>query len=110
MMRAFALSAATASDATTTNGLGSGSQSKNSRSYLKLILCCFLPNSCQHTEFHPIQTKDIDDDEIVLFNRKYNGYIKQCSKHRVTTTRKLLDSLIQIENFGLVQVIAATNA
>ena len=50
------------------------------------------------------------NDEVVLFNRKYNGYIKQCSKHRVTTTRKLLDSLIQIENFGLVQVIAATNA
>ena len=40
MIRAFAPSAATASDATATSGLGSGlvsdSQSKNRRSYLKL--------------------------------------------------------------------------
>ena len=46
MMRAFAPSAATASDATITSGLGSGlssgSESKNSRSHLKLIVC-FLP-------------------------------------------------------------------
>ena len=62
MMRAFAPSAAT--DATTTSGLGrgsgSGSQSKNSRSYLKLILCCFLLNSCPHTKFHPTRTKNIE--------------------------------------------------
>ena len=42
MMMAFAPSAAIASDATTKSGLGSGLssgiQSKNSRSYLKLIL------------------------------------------------------------------------
>ena len=53
MMRAFAPFAVTASEATTTSGLGSGlgsgSQYKNSRSYLKLILCFFLPNSCPHT-------------------------------------------------------------
>ena len=64
MKRAFALSAATASDATTTSGLGSGlssgSQSKNSRTYLKLIVCCFLPNSCPHTKFHPNWTKNIE--------------------------------------------------
>ena len=46
MMRAFGPSAATTSDATTTSGLGSGlssgSQLQNSRSYLKLILCCFF--------------------------------------------------------------------
>ena len=64
MMRAFPPSAATASDATTTSGfgsgLGSGSQSKNRRSYLKLILCCFLPNSCPHNKFHPNRTKNIE--------------------------------------------------
>ena len=64
MMRAFDPSAATASEATTTSGLGSGlssgSQLKNSRSYLKLILCCFLPNSCPHTKFHPNWTKNIE--------------------------------------------------
>ena len=64
MMRAFPPSAATASDATTTSGfgsgLGSGSQSENRRSYLKLILCCFLPNSCPHTKFHPNWTKNIE--------------------------------------------------
>ena len=46
MMRAFAPSAAIASDAITTSslacGLGSGSQSKNSRCYLKLIRCLCL--------------------------------------------------------------------
>ncbi len=51
MLRAFASSAATASDTTTTSGLGidlaSVGQSRNSRSYFKLILCCFLPNSIQ---------------------------------------------------------------
>ena len=60
---AFAPSAATASDATTTSGLGSGlssgSQSKNSRSYLKLILCCFLPNSSPFTKFNPNGTKNM---------------------------------------------------
>ncbi len=59
MMRAFAPSAATASDATTTSGLGSGlssgSQLKNS--YLKLILCCFLPNS-PDTKFYSNRTKN----------------------------------------------------
>ena len=64
MMRAFASSAANASDATTTSdlgsGLSSGGKSKNSFSYLKLILCCFLPNSCPHTKFHPNWTKNIE--------------------------------------------------
>ena len=64
MMRAFAPSAATDSDATTTSGfgsgLGSGNQSKNRHSYLKLILCCALPNSCPHTKFHPNWTKNIE--------------------------------------------------
>ncbi len=68
MMRASAPSAATASDATTTSGLGSGlssgSQSKNSRSYLELILCCFSPNSCSHTKFHPNRTKNIEVKKI----------------------------------------------
>ena len=68
MMMAFAPSAATASDATTISGLGSGlssgSQLKNSRSYLKLILCCFLPNSCPHTKFHPNWTKNIEVEMI----------------------------------------------
>ena len=63
MMRAFAPSATTASDPTTSSGFGSGlssgSQSKNSHSYLKLILCRFLPNSCPHTKFHPSRTKNI---------------------------------------------------
>ncbi len=58
-MRVFAPSAVTA---TTTsgfgNGLGRGSQSKNSRSHLKLILCCVLPYSCPHTKFHPNWTKN----------------------------------------------------
>ena len=60
MMRAFAPFAATASDATMSglgSGLSSGSQLQNSRSYLKLILCCFLPNSCPHTKFHPNRTQ-----------------------------------------------------
>ena len=64
MMRAFPPSAATASDATTNSGfgsgLGSGSQSNHSRGYLKLILCCFLPDGCPHTKFHPNQTKSIE--------------------------------------------------
>ena len=55
MRTAAAGSAATEFDATTTcglggslgSGLGSSSWSKNSRSYFKLILCCFLPNSIQ---------------------------------------------------------------
>ena len=68
MMRAFAPSAATDSDATNTSGLGSGSgsgsQSKNSRSYLKLILCCFLPNSCPNTKFYPNWTKNIEVKKI----------------------------------------------
>ena len=63
MMRAFAPSAVTASDAIATiglvSGLGSGSQSKNSCSYLKLTLGYLLLNSCPHTEFHPNRTKDI---------------------------------------------------
>ena len=62
MMRAFAPSATTASDPTTSSGFGSGlssgSQSKNSHSYLKLILYCCLPNGCQHTKFHPNWTKN----------------------------------------------------
>ena len=64
MMRVFAPSAATASDAKTTSSLSSGlasvGQSRNSRSYLKLILCCFLPNSCPYTKFHPNRTKSIE--------------------------------------------------
>ena len=63
-MRAFGPSAATASDAATTSGLGSslssGSQAKNSLSYLKLILCCFLPDSCPYIKFHPDRTKNIE--------------------------------------------------
>ena len=54
MMWAFVPSAVTASDATTTSGLGSGfssgSQSKSSRSLLQLILRYFLPISCSHTK------------------------------------------------------------
>jgi len=68
MMRAFAPSAANASDATTTSdlgsGLSSGSQSRNSRSYLKLIVCCFLSNSCPHTKFNPNRTKNIEVKKI----------------------------------------------
>ena len=60
MMRPFAPSAATASDATTSGATTSGSQSKTSRSYLKLILYCFLPNSCPYTKFHPNWTKNIE--------------------------------------------------
>merc|ERR1712163_83417 len=64
MMRAFPPSVATASDANTTSGfgsgLGSGGQSKNRRSYLKLMLCCFLLNSCPHAKFHPNWTKNIE--------------------------------------------------
>ena len=64
MMRAFPPSAATAFDAITTSGfgsgLGSGSQSKNSRSYLKLNLCCILPSSCPYTKFLPHRTKNIE--------------------------------------------------
>ena len=61
MTRAFTPSA---SDATAASGLGNvlsfGSQSKNSHSYLKLILCCILPSSCSYTKFHPHGTKNID--------------------------------------------------
>ena len=61
MIRAFPPSAATAYDATITSGFGSGlgfgSQSKNSRGQLKLILCYFLPNSCPRTRFNPNWTK-----------------------------------------------------
>ena len=53
MMRAFRPSAATASDATTTSGFGSGlgggSQSENRRSYLN-----------PHPKFHPNWTKNIE--------------------------------------------------
>ena len=38
----------------------SGSPSKNSRCYLKLILCCILPSSCPCTKFHPNGTKTIE--------------------------------------------------
>ena len=68
MMWAFNPSAATASDATNTSGLGSGfssgSQSNSSRSYLKLIICCFLPNSCPHTKFYPNRTKNVEVKKI----------------------------------------------
>ena len=68
MMRAFVPSAATASDATTTSGLGSGlssgSQSNNSCSYLKLIQCCFLLNRCPHTKLHPNWTKKIEFNKV----------------------------------------------
>ena len=57
-------SAATASDATASGATTSGSQSKNSRSYLKLILCCFLPNSCPYTKFHPNRAKNIEVEMI----------------------------------------------
>ena len=67
-MRVLAPSPATASDATTTSGLGSGlgsgSYQKISRSYIKLILCCFLPNSCPNTEFHPNRIKNIEVQKI----------------------------------------------
>ena len=67
-MRAFALSARTVSDATTTSGLGSGfsssSPSNSSRSYLKLIICCFLLNSYPHTKFHPNRTKNVEVKKI----------------------------------------------
>ncbi len=63
-MWAFDPSSATDSDATTTSGLGSGSssgsKSKSSRSYLQLMLCCFLLNSCPHTKFHQNQTTNIE--------------------------------------------------
>ena len=68
MMRAFNPSAGTASDATNTSGLGSGfssgSQLNSSRSYLKLIICRFLPNSCPHTKFHPNWTKNVEVKKI----------------------------------------------
>ena len=46
IMRAFPPSAATASSGSSGFGcgLGSGNQSKNRRSYLKLILCCLFAN------------------------------------------------------------------
>ena len=52
--------AATVSDATASSATTSGSQSKNSRSYPKLFLCCILPSSCPDTKFHPHQTKNIE--------------------------------------------------
>ena len=68
MMWAFNPSAATASDATNTSGLGSGfssgSQSNSSRSYPKLIVCCFLPKSCPHTKFHPNRTINVEVKKI----------------------------------------------
>ena len=86
MMGAFPPSAATASDATTTSGfgssLGSGSQSKHSRSYLKLILCCFLPNSCPHTKFHPNWTKNIEVKKISVKRDK-------CSNIRTSSGESL---------------------
>ena len=64
MMRAFAPSAANASDATNTSDLGSGlskgSQSKNSRCYLKLIVCCFCSIISPHTKFHPNRMKNTE--------------------------------------------------
>ena len=64
MMKACSPSATTAFDATTASGfgsgLGSGSQLRNSRSYINLILYCFLPNSCPYTKFHSNWTKDIE--------------------------------------------------
>ena len=42
----------------------SGNRSINSRSYLKLILCCILPDSCPHTKFHPNRTKEIKIKKI----------------------------------------------
>ena len=74
MMKVFAPSAANASDDTTTSDLGSGlssattsgSQSKNSHSYLKLIVCCFLSNSCPHTKFHQNQTKNKEVNRLAI--------------------------------------------
>ncbi len=67
MMGAFTPSDATASASDASSGLGSclsSGNKKNSRSYLKLILYCFLPNSCPHTKFHPYQTKNIEVKKI----------------------------------------------
>ena len=85
MMKAFAPSAA--SDATTTSGLGSGlssgSQSKESRSYLKLIVCCFSPNSCPHTKLYPNRTKSIEVKKIGyrLALVGWSGHSKNSSIH-----------------------------
>ena len=82
-MRSFAPSDATASDAATTSGLGSGlscgSQSKNSHSCLKLILCCFLPNSCPDTKFHPNWTKNIDV-KMISYQSALVGWTGQSKK------------------------------
>ena len=83
-MRAFAPSAVTF---TTTSGFGSGlgrgSQSKNGCSYLKLILCCFLPNSCPHTKFHPNWTKNKEVKMLSywLASVSWSGQSKNSSIH-----------------------------
>ena len=69
MMRAFVPSAATASDATATSGLGSGlssgSQSKNIRKYLKLILGYFFCQIVVHIpNFIQIGQKNIEVKKI----------------------------------------------
>ena len=56
-----AASAVTASDTTTTSGLGSG---LDSPSYFKLVLSCFSPNSCPHAKFYPNQTKNVELKKI----------------------------------------------
>ena len=64
MMTATTTSAATASAATTTSGLGS----ILGRSHFKLILCCFLPNSCPHNKFHPNRTKNLEVKKICYWS------------------------------------------
>ena len=68
MMWASNRSAATASDDTDTGGLGGGisrgSQSDSSSSYLRLIICCFLPSGCPHAEFYPNRTENVEVKRI----------------------------------------------
>ncbi len=106
MMRHFSFPATTASEANTNSGLssgfGRGSQSQNSRSYLKLILYCFfLPDCCPHTKLHPNWTKNIGVKMICMFLAQYKFPNQILSKLDEKRRRFTVGRLWQVSWVGL---------
>ena len=108
MMRAFAPSAATASDATTTSGLGGGlgsrRQTKNRLSYLKIILCYFLPYICPHIKFHPNRTKNVEVKKNGYWRFWLAGPVSQKIAVNISNSFYLFFSPIQVPKLNLIKI------
>ena len=107
MMTATAASAATTSAATASglgSGLGSGSWSKNSRSHFKLILCCFLPNSCPHTKFHPNRTKNIEVKRFAIGRLWLVGPVSQKIAVVISNSFYVVFSSILAPKLNLIKI------